>query len=129
MHHKAIGRRTPPEPAGELTALPKTPRWLYGVGPTLRKGKERERWRGREGGKEGSGRQGLEEKGQGHPLVQTDRRHCSVYSACNAAFTPDTIARIQVASTCIHSYPLSPLCPVSATKLSSRLHVSICIRE
>jgi len=44
------------------------------------------------------------------------------------------VARIQVVSTCIHLYPLVSLVavcmyPVSATKLSSRLHVSTYIRE
>ena len=40
------------------------------------------------------------------------------------------VARIQVVSICIHLYPLSPstLYPVSATKLSSRRHVSTFIR-
>ena len=43
------------------------------------------------------------------------------------------VARIQVVSISIHLYPLSRRLhvgyPVSAIKLSSRLHVSTCIRE
>ena len=49
----------------------------------------------------------------------------------NVAFTPDTCSPD---TSSIHLYPLVSLvavymCPVSATKLSSRLHVSTCIRE
>jgi len=39
LHHKVFGGRAPPESFGELTALPRLPSWIWGVGFPNQEGK------------------------------------------------------------------------------------------